>query len=169
MAEKSRFFDSDGTDNDYISAEFSEYFGALVSNGVFYNSPDVLKVIPGSGMSVVVSSGVAWINGRIYKLTDPKNIPLDPANTVARIDRIVLRLDLNSNARKITSEVIKGTQATPPAAPALTRAGNIYELCLANISVPAGAASILNTNITDTRLNQSLCGQVNSLVGAVYE
>lgn len=37
------------------------------------------------------------------------------------------------------------------------------------ITIPQSVVSIVEDNITDTRLNNALCGQVNSLVSAVYE
>ncbi|MFT8887771.1 MAG: hypothetical protein ABF904_03040 [Ethanoligenens sp.] len=59
-------------------------------------------------------------------------------------------------------------QATPMA-PALTRTSDVYEIGIADMLIPAAATLIAANNITDTRLNTSLCGLVNSLITAVYE
>jgi hypothetical protein len=64
---------------------------------------------------------------------------------------------------------VEGTPAAKPSPPDLTRNTDIYDLCLAEVSVPQAATEIVAANITDTRLNTALCGLVNSLVSAVYE
>jgi hypothetical protein len=76
---------------------------------------------------------------------------------------------LSQVSRSIQLAVVDGTPAATPAAPALTRTSDVYELGIADVLIPAAATSIATNNITDTRLNTSLCGLVNSLVTAVYE
>lgn len=166
--EKSGFFNSSGGDRIYDAADFAAYFGSLVSNGIFYANTTNLQVTPGSGMAVSIAIGSAWINGYRYENTEALSKTLPTANgSFPRIDRIVIRWSLLN--RNILSAVLTGTAAATPSAPALTRNSNVYELCLAEVLVPQAAASITAGNITDTRLNSSLCGTVNSLVTAVYE
>ncbi|WP_242955203.1 hypothetical protein [Herbinix luporum] len=115
-----------------------------------------------------VAAGSAWINGYRYENTDAMDIPLATANgSNPRIDRIVVRLSMIN--RSIQLAAVTGTPAVTPTAPALTRTTDVYELCIADVLVPAAATSIAANNITDTRLNTNLCGLVNSLVSAVYE
>jgi hypothetical protein len=115
-----------------------------------------------------VAAGTAWINGYRYENTDALNIPLTTASgSNPRIDRVVVRF--SNVSRSIQIAVVDGTPATAPAAPALTRTSDVYELGIADVLVPTAATSIILNNITDTRLNTSLCGLVNSLVSAVYE
>ena len=166
--EKSGFFNSSSGDRIYDAVDFAAYFGSLVSNGIFYKVSTNLQVSPGSGFAVSVAAGMAWINGYRYENTDALNIPLTTANgSNPRIDRVVVRL--SSVNRNIQLAVVDGTPATTPVAPALTRTSDVYELCIAEVLVPTAATSIIAYNITDTRLNTSLCGLVNSLVSAVYE
>lgn len=166
--EKSGFFNSSSGDRIYDAVDFAAYFGSLVTNGVFYQVATNLQVSPGSGLGVSVAAGTAWINGYRYENTDALNIPLTTANgSNPRIDRVVVRL--SSVNRDIQLAVVDGTPATIPVAPALTRTSDVYELCIAEVLVPTAATSIILNNITDTRLNTSLCGLVNSLVSAVYE
>lgn len=166
--EKSGFFNSSGGDRVYDAADFASYFGNLVSNGVFYAAATNLQVSPGTGLAVNVAAGSAWINGYRYENTDARNIPLATANgSNPRIDRVVVRLSMIS--RSIQLAIVTGTPAVAPVAPALTRTSDVYELGIADVLVPAAATSIAANNITDTRLNTSLCGLVNSLVTAVYE
>ncbi len=166
--EKSGFFNSSDGDRVYDATDFAAYFGGLVSNGVFYMAATNLQVSPGSGLAVSVAGGSAWINGYRYENTDALNMPLSTANgSNPRIDRIVVRFSQIS--RSIQIAVVDGTPAATPVAPALTRTSDIYELGIADVLIPTAATSIVANNITDTRLNTSLCGLVNSLVTAVYE
>ena len=73
-----------------------------------------------------------------------------------RIDRVVLRYD--AAARKSYLLVLEGTPASTPTAPAISRTNLLYDLCLAQITRPAGSTAITAGNITDTRLDESLCG-----------
>lgn len=166
--EKSGFFNSSDGDRVYDATDFAAYFGNLVSNGVFYASATNLQATPGNGLAVSVAAGSAWINGYRYENTDDLNLPLTTANgSNPRIDRIVVRLSQVS--RNIQLAIVDGTPAVTPSAPALTRTSDVYELGIADVLIPAAATSIATNNITDTRLNTSLCGLVNSLVTAVYE
>ena len=166
--EKSGFFNSSGGDRVYSATDFAAYFGKLVSNGIFYAAPTNLQVTPDSGMAVSVVAGSAWINGYSYENTDALTINLATASGVnPRIDRVVVRF--SAVERRIYLAVLTGTPAEIPAAPALTRSNDTFELGIADILVPKGSVTVTALNITDTRLNTSLCGLVNSLVTAVYE
>ena len=166
--EKSGFFNSSGGDRVYDATDFATYFGDLVSNGIFYRTEDNLKVAAAAGMNVVVAPGAAWINGYHYQNTTPLDLAIATANGVhPRIDRVVVQWS-NIN-REIKLVVKTGTPAQVPAAPDLSRTADIYELGIADVMIPKGAVSTGDDLISDTRLNSSLCGLVNSLVSAVYE
>ena len=166
--EKSGFFNSSGGDRLYNATDFSSYFGKLVSNGIFYAAANNLQVSASTGMNITVQAGAAWINGYSYENTAPLTLALATADGVnSRIDRIVVRW--SAVERNIKLAVLTGTAAANPAALALTRNNDVWELCLADINVTKGAVNLVAGNITDARLNTSLCGLVNSLVSAVYE
>ena len=166
--ERSGFFNSSSSDRVYDASDFARYFGCLASNGVFWASASNLRVTPGSGVSVVVAPGSGWINGYSYENTSPLDLALEtPHGVNARIDRVVLRL--NMPERRIYAAIKTGAPSTTPAPPELTRTADVYELALADVTVPRAAVSLAAGNITDQRLNQNLCGLVNSLVSAVYE
>jgi hypothetical protein len=168
MMEKSGFFNSSGGDRVYNAADFASYFGKLVSNGIFTRAADNLKVIPRTGLSVYARPGSAWINGYFYENTSDLELSLETANGVnPRIDRIVLRW--SATDRSIKLAVKTGAASATPSPPALTRNSDVYELGLADITVGKGAVTVGVNDITDSRLNSSLCGTVNSLIGAVYE
>lgn len=166
--EKSGFFNSSDGDRVYDATDFASYFGKLVGNGIFYSSQTVLKVSPSNGMTISVAAGSAWINGYSYENTDDLELELSTADGVnPRIDRVVIRWSAVN--REIKLAVLTGTAVETPAAPELTRNDDTYELGVADITVGRGAVEITAASISDTRLNSSLCGIVNSLVLAVYE
>lgn len=146
-------------DRAFNSANLRKIFHMLYTNGVALTEDSAaLQVVPGSGMSVSVNAGMAIIEGAMGFQEEAAVISLEAANaTYARIDTIVARLNTNFSGRSISLEVLTGTAAAAPAAPAITRAGNIYDLRLADINIPAGATAITASMITDTRLDAG-CG-----------
>ena len=166
--EKSGFFNSNGGDRVYDATDFAAYFGDLVSNGIFYRAADNLKVTAAAGMNVTVRAGSAFINGYNYRNTTPLELAVATASGVnPRVDRVVVQW---SNIERLIRLAVKtGVAAASPVPPDLTRNDDIYELGIADNSVAKGAVSITDDVITDTRLNASLCGLVNSLISAVYE
>ena len=156
-------FRSVSGDRKYSAEDWAAYFALFLSNGVFYSSADKLKVVTNEGMKVKVNKGAAFVNGRGYRLEADKTITLDTADGVLnRIDRIVLRCDYAN--RLITIAVKKGSYSASPTASVLTRDADVYELALADVYVTAGVITITTANITDQRLNTSLCGIVTGLV-----
>ena len=74
----------------------------------------------------------------------------NPSNP--RIDRVVVTVNdafYTGSSNNVTFQVIAGTPAGSPVAPATP----IMSLSLATIAVAAGATSITNANITDTRVD----------------
>ncbi len=164
--EKSSFFNSVSGDRVYRAEEWAEYFASFIGNGVFPVPSTSLQVVAGSGMAVAVKTGKAWINGYFYYNTSDLPVTLATADGVLnRIDRIVVRWDLTE--RKISVAVKSSAPATSPAAPALQRDADAYELCLADVLVGAGVTAISQANITDRRLDGSLCGVVAGVVDQI--
>ena len=164
--EKSSFFNSVSGDRVYRAEEWAEYFASFIGNGVFPVPSTSLQVVAGSGMAVAVKTGKAWINGYFYYNTSDLPVTLATADGVLnRIDRIVVRWDLTE--RKISVAVKSSAPATSPIAPALQRDADAYELCLADVLVGAGVTAISQANITDRRLDGSLCGVVAGVVDQI--
>lgn len=159
MAEKSMFFDS--TDNDerlYSSADFAQFMKLFYSTGVV-NGGDSLKVLKSEDkLAVSVMPGKAVVEGRPYWLTEAaKELAVPAASTsFARIDRVILRLDLTVEKRTISAQVLQGEAAASPQAPALLRNNNCYDISLAQLYIPANALKV--ETVTDERYNAELCG-----------
>ena len=144
----------------YDAADAAGYNSTRTS-GV-YSAEEDYTVTPGGGYTVKVSGGLAWVHPAKYvgysiikQEPDTLTLPLADAQR-PRIDRVVLRYD--AAARKSYLLVLEGTPASTPTAPAISRTNLLYDLCLAQITRPAGSTAITAGNITDTRLDESLCG-----------
>ena len=145
---------------DYDAADAAGYTATRTS-GV-YSSEEDFAVTAAGGLSVTVSAGVGWVHPARF---EGYSVIMREAETLAlaladgqrtRIDSIVLRYD--AAARKSSLLVLQGTPDTQPTAPGISRTALLYDLCLAQISRPAGSTTIVAGHITDTRLDPALCG-----------
>ena len=154
---------------DFDAADVAAYLAGLTS-GVFSGDED-FPVTAAGGLKVTVGAGRGWVHpSRLtgYSITkresDTLTMPLaDPS--LPRIDRIVMRYD--AGARAASLQVLQGTASSTPTAPAISRTELIYDLCLAEITRPAGSTSISTGQITDTRLDEALCGLVRDGVTGI--
>lgn len=166
MPEKSGFFDSTADDlRTYPARDFAEYFARFITNGVFNGGTNLEVRATGNDANVRLSPGYAWISGYVYSVYDqPLVLGIQPAGTQDRIDRIILRLDTSTPVRAIRAIVLQGTPNANPVPPDLVRAGTIYDLSLAQVRVKANSTIIEAASVTDERLNEAVCGLVNSLI-----
>ena len=154
---------------DFDAADVAAYLAGLTS-GVFSGDEDFPVTATGR-LKVTVWAGRGWVHpSRFtgYSITkreaDTLTMPLaDPS--LPRIDRIVMRYD--AGARAASLQVLQGTASSTPTAPAISRTELIYDLCLAEITRPAGSTSITTGQITDTRLDEALCGIVRDGVTGI--
>lgn len=139
------------------SYDLARWFKSFFTNGIFATSGFAVSI---SGLNVSVAPGDCLIEGRYGYEENTRSFTLAGGGTKPRIDSIVLRLDLSLDKRNIDIHVKTGTAAANPVAPALTRNDIMWELGIADISVSAGATSINQSAVSDTRLNSSRCGIV---------
>lgn len=164
--EKSSFFNSVSHDRTYKAEDWAEYFASFIGNGVFPVPSTGLQVAANDGMKLTVKTGKAWINGYFYFNTGDLAVTLETADgQLNRIDRIVVRWDLTN--RIMSVKVKSSAFSAKPSAPTLQRDADIYELALADVYVGAGVTAITQSNITDQRLNTSLCGVVAAVVDQI--
>ena len=145
------------------------------TSGVF-GADGNLSVTANGDMTVSVSDGEGWLandkaDGTVF-WNDTKEqtgselqltIPL-PDAILPRIDRIVVSWDTVDYAVKPRIEVLKGTPNSAPTAPNLTNDTLKRQISLAQIDVPAAASKITAANITDERLDSTVCGLVTDWV-----
>ena len=163
MAESYFPFNSVDGDRVYKAEDFRNYFAQFIGNGVFYANANALKVVENGGMQVAVNAGAGWVAGAGYINDSALTLTLANADgALNRIDRVVLRCSYTE--RSIYVAVLQGAYSAQPVAPDLSRSADKYELALADVYVAAGATSITQANITDQRLNNTLCGIVTGLI-----
>jgi microcystin-dependent protein len=167
MTETYRFYSgSTGDTRSYTAADWAAFFRSLFSTGVSHGTLGALAVTQHSSgdRSVDVATGSAWVYGYMVTNDASANVAV-AANSSGnpRIDRIILR---NTVATGITIEVLQGTPAASPAAPALTQNSTTYEISLAQVYLANGYTQILTANITDERTYSTVARVVGTQVYA---
>lgn len=172
MAQECGFFNAqlvgEEYDRVYLAETFAAYFASFIGNGVFGKSMQQLEVVayPSAVMKVDVLSGQGWINGYWYRNTDNYTLDLSVADGVlSRVDLVVLRW--SNSERNMYLTVIEGTPSASPVIPSIRRDADFYDLELAQINVGAGVVGIIQSDITDMRLNSNVCGYVTGLIDQV--
>lgn len=153
-------------DRAWSSEDLQEFDSYFFTDGISQRIMDCFKVIAYSGMTVGINPGFAMIGGARMVSTEAETLTLDNADpSKPRIDTIVLRKDNSVPTRSCGIYVVKGTPALNPTAVRPIRTKEVYELVIAQIKVRAGVTSIAAYDITDTRLNSSLCGIMTPVPG----
>ena len=144
-------------------------FMAGKTSGV-YGEEGNFQVIAKTGMTVTVQAegmtggwlsdgakyGISFWNANDIDLTVETADGVNP-----RKDRVVVSWHIPQQATVPDVVIRKGTPSASPQPPALVNNGEYAEICLAEIDIPAGATEITSYNITDTRMNEELCGLVS--------
>lgn len=144
MAEFSYPFDG-GTGSILTEDDWSDMASLWQDDGVVASNPvnrSELRVEQPSGSPniVTVSPGRAYIQGFLYKNTDDLELAFSTnESSHPRIDRIVLRLNRNTNT--IQAVLVEGSPAATPVPPALNTTYPVYELSLATMMVAAGQST----------------------------
>lgn len=150
-------------DRVYVAEQFAAYFASFIGNGVFGGTAGQLQVISNDNMTVTVAPGKAWINGWWFSSTENHIETVELADGVLnRIDCVVLRWD--NTERNMYFKVLKGAPSNSPIQPTIIRNSDYYDLVLCYINVNKGVSKIKQQDITDTRLNSSVCGIVTGVV-----
>ena len=144
----------------YDAEDVSTYLCTRTS-GVYAKDSNYAVSVTGA-RQITVAPGLAWINYDDFKgvsvcSREAVNLTVpDADSTLPRIDRVVLQFDTAAN---LTAVKLKpGTPAAAPEPPAILQNHNQYELGLCTVSVPAGSSVVTAADITDTRVDEDVCG-----------
>lgn len=162
MSIKYGFFNSVDGDRAYSAADIGRYLQGIISSGVYADSASSLQVLSAGGMIVEVQPGRAMLDCHFMENDSPMALTLAAGGTLARIDAIVMRLDMERRLCEIA--VKEGTPAATPKVPTMLRTDNTKEYMLASVYVNKLATAITQSDIFDTRPNTSLCGWVRGIV-----
>ena len=146
-------------DRSYIAKDFMEYFSLFVGNGVFASPTNQLKVVPGVGRSIVVSTGWAFINGGWYHNDSELSLAL-PANGSSTNRTDSIRIRYSSSDRKISAVVVSGETG-------VIRGDTIWDLEISQVFLSPGFTSISEADISDMRPAESVCGFVTGLLEVI--
>lgn len=140
-----------------------------------------------ANLEVTVKPGGVMINGITAFEDNETKLTISPADTIDRIDTVVVRLldnipheevdvisgDIPSSmgdalkykqsaykSRAFEIAVVKGIPSETPKAPELRRDDRVYELGVANVHVSGVSIS----EVTDTRYDDTRCGFADSIV-----
>lgn len=133
------------------AAFFARMMRCFYSDGVIRPSEGYLQVTPGEGLTMTVSPGCGWVDGHMAWVTEAVTAPAEAGHSY----HVILRL-LRSEGRFV---LLFGENLT-----GITRTDTVWDLLLAVVTVPAGAAAVSADMISDRRLDGGVCGAVNSPV-----
>lgn len=151
MAETSYPFDA-GPGAAVTEDQWRRMARAWRPSGVIGNKSTAgLVVTPGTGAALSLTVGEAWVDGFYYR-NDADLMVNVPANTDPnpRINLAVLRLDPVANT--VTTQIVQGTPAASPVAPALTQSDTgVWEEPVAEFTMPQSSLPQNPTSVVDRR------------------
>lgn len=158
---KSLFYNSQNGDRLYDADSFEHWLKRFFTSGVF--TGDCQVTTDGQGMSCTMAAGYANLDGKVRFFDETVALTLQNAHaTYGRIDTVVI--ERNDTDREITAKVVTGTSSMSPVAPEPVRENGVYQLVVAEISIPAGTVRLSQGLITDKRPDTTVCGYVMNAV-----
>ena len=167
MSLTSGFFDSFNEDRKYNSLQFSSIFDGIISDGIYATYGDYFLVSPVSGMNIKVGTGRAWLD-HTWTLNDA-DYPLtveDAEVVLKRIDTVIIEVDRTNSGRINRLRILKGTPASTPVAPQLTKTESLKQYPLADILVKPNVTEITTADITN-RIGTSALPWVTGIIDHV--
>lgn len=149
----------------YEAEIFRRYFAKFLSNGVYFGhyknyGENSMKVTADGGLNLRVAKGAGIIEGADFENEADQIFTLERPASGNRYDRVIVKLDKTLAVRETQLYIKTGDSTTFPT---LQRDDNIYEICLADVTVRS-TSNITQSDIVDKRLDQERCGIVNSLI-----
>lgn len=164
MSVTSGFFNSLNSDRRYNAEQMSAIFNGIIKDGIFASIGTAFTVSADAGFTVNIGIGRAWFdsiwvyNDAILPLTfDESEIVLD------RIDAVVIEINKTEEVRAGSIKIIKGSPATFPSRPTLTKNAYVTQYPLAYVDVKAGRSSITQSMIT-SMIGTSDCPYITGIL-----
>ena len=137
------------------SAFFAKMISSFYADGVLHDGG--YAVTPAGGLKVSVKSGIAWIRGYMAWLGEDTEVTLASGKNYAA----VIRLNIPAGEFKLIFTDVPSSEPV--------RTDSVYDLIIAEISVPAGSSAVTSAMITDTRADADKCGYVSNAVDGLGE
>lgn len=160
---------TNGTDDRVYTAEdMRKPYDTVFTDGILPDADGTagenLKVTLSGGMAITIGAGNAKLGGAWFENPTNYTITLDTAGSSDRYDCVIIRNDDSEEVR--APQIYIRSLSAIPTADILTQGGEIYEVCIAYVRVPAFATSLTSANIVDTREDGELCNTMRG-VGAM--
>lgn len=143
------------------NAEDAETYLSTRISGI-YAADDCFDLSITADRTVTIGPGLAWVRNTRFAGKSICNrevlalaIPMADSSK-PRTDRIVIRYDKAENKSELV--VKTGTPGSAAAAPDVVQTELVYELGLYTVLVAAGSTVVKVADVTDTRLNEQVCG-----------
>lgn len=163
------FYNSINHDRLYDATQLSSIFDGIIRDGVYESIGEkfAVKYNASNAKAVVVGSGRAWFDHTwSYNDTDEPILLEPPEDRVLfRIDALVLEIASGQENRKNSFKIVKGTPASSPQKPSLTKTEGLSQYPLAYLRIPPADSSekFSQANITNA-VGTSECPYVTGLM-----
>lgn len=164
MALTSGFFNSKNHDRLYDATQISTLFEGLINDGVYQGVGNIFKVSASNGMNVTVDTGRAWFNNT-WTRNDALIVLTVPTaeQVLKRIDAVVIEVNSLETVRNNTIKIVKGTPASNPSKPSLTKNDDVHQYPLAYITVDPNITVITQQKIQNA-VGTSACPFVTGII-----
>lgn len=164
MALTSGFFNSKNHDRLYDATQISTLFEGLINDGVYQGVGNIFKVSASNGMNITVDTGRAWFNNT-WTRNDALIVLTVPTaeQVLKRIDAVVIEVNSLETVGNNSIKIVKGTPASNPAKPSLTKNDDVHQYPLAYITVDPNATVITQQKIQNA-VGTSACPFVTGII-----
>ena len=167
MAFSYGFFNSKGLDRTYTAENFCDYLGSIICNGILDTYGQKFHLRAGTGLSVILGTGKAWINGHYFINDAAYNIDLSNYmdESLSRYVGIAIVLNTADSVRNVSIEVTPGTPAENPGLPSYPSDANKTRLLMYAVRMNPGATSLTDRDWYDYREDKNVCGYCQCILG----
>ena len=163
------FFNSKGEDRLYNAEHFTSYLSSMICNGIQDTVGECFapSVSEEDGLLLTIGSGKAWINGHYAQMATSEKLDLTAYvdESLSRCVAVGIYCDTSDTVRDCGIEVLPGTCAGSPQPPKFTNTKSRTYLTICTVRLRPGAASILSSDVTDCRNDETLCGYCKCILG----
>ena len=158
------FFNAQNLDRVYTAEDFTAYLSSLICNGILDTYRQCFAPTV-KNLSVTFGTGKAWIDGHYFISDTLHTIDLSSYVDESLNRYVAIGIYCDRSTRTCGIRILAGTAATSPTIPAFTNNNVTTYLTLAVVRLRAGTTSILDSDLTDCRADESKCGYCKCILG----
>ena len=158
------FFNAQNLDRVYTAEDFTAYLSSLICNGILDTYRQCFAPAI-KNLSVTFGTGKAWIDGHYFISDTLHTIDLSSYVDESLNRYVAIGIYCDRSTRTCGIRILAGTAATSPTIPTFTNNNVTTYLTLAVVRLRAGTTSILDSDLTDCRADESKCGYCKCILG----